>query len=104
MPFSLYRPCLIVKRGCLMLLTERAYCPNRFAYHRRWTREVRVGSVAIGGAQPIRVQSMTTTRTQDIDATFAQVVRLVDAGCEIVRITAPTLNDARAIGEVRRRL
>lgn len=77
---------------------------SRYAYQRRTSREVAVGSVGIGGRNPIRVQSMTTTRTQDVDGTFAQVVRLVEAGCEIVRITAPTLLDARAIGEVRRRL
>ncbi len=47
---------------------------------------------------------MTTTRTQDVEATLAQTIRLVDAGCEIVRITAPTVNDARAIGEISRRL
>ena len=86
------------------MLTERTYCPDRYAYRRRRAREVGIGTIAIGGAQPIRVQSMTTTRTQDIVATFAQAVRLVDAGCEIVRITAPTVNDARAIGEIRRQL
>src|SRR5205085_6970213 len=61
-------------------------------------------NLAIGGTQPIRVQSMTTTRTQDIEGTVAQTVRLVEAGCEIVRITAPTTADAKAIGEVKRRL
>jgi (E)-4-hydroxy-3-methylbut-2-enyl-diphosphate synthase len=87
-----------------MLLTTGAYTTSRFSYHRRHTREVAIGNVVVGGNQPIRVQSMTTTRTQDVDATFAQSVRLVDAGCEIVRITAPTANDARAIGEVKRLL
>src|SRR5262245_12789166 len=87
-----------------MTMTAGAYCATRFAYQRRRTREVAVGDVIVGGHQPIRVQSMTTTRTQDVDATLAQTIRLVEAGCEIVRITAPTANDARAIGEVRRRL
>src|SRR5687768_3734028 len=87
-----------------MLLTDLAYCASRFTYARRLTREVQIGSVAIGGHQPIRVQSMTTTRTQDIEGTLAQSIRLVEAGCEIVRITAPTANDAKAIGEVKRRL
>jgi len=50
----------------------------------------------VPGTQPIRVQSMTTTRTQDVEATLAQSIRLVDAGCEIVRITAPTVTDAQA--------
>ncbi|MGI9146178.1 MAG: (E)-4-hydroxy-3-methylbut-2-enyl-diphosphate synthase [Chloroflexota bacterium] len=88
-----------------MLLTSLpAYCGSRFTYQRRLTREVRIGNVGVGGVQPIRVQSMTTTRTQDVEATVAQTIRLVEAGCEIVRITAPTVTDAQAIGEVKRRL
>src|SRR6266567_1850007 len=87
-----------------MLLAAPVYCPSRFTYARRLTREVQIGTVAVGGTQPIRVQSMTTTRTQDIEATLAQTIRLVDVGCEIVRITAPTVTDAQAIGEIRRRL
>jgi (E)-4-hydroxy-3-methylbut-2-enyl-diphosphate synthase len=63
-----------------------------------------IGDVGVGGDNPIRIQSMTTTRTQDVDATAAQAERLVKVGCEIVRITAPTVQDARAIGEVRKRL
>jgi (E)-4-hydroxy-3-methylbut-2-enyl-diphosphate synthase len=87
-----------------MLLATPTYCASRFAYQRRLSREVAIGNVGVGGRQPIRVQSMTTTRTQDIDATLAQTIRLVDAGCEIVRITAPTVTDAQAIGEIKRRL
>ncbi len=87
-----------------MLTAARPYCPSRYAYRRRRAREVAIGSVVLGGSQPIRVQSMTTTRTQDVDATLAQTLRLVEAGCEIVRLTAPTVSDARAIGEVKRRL
>ncbi|MGH2387269.1 MAG: (E)-4-hydroxy-3-methylbut-2-enyl-diphosphate synthase, partial [Chloroflexota bacterium] len=86
-------------RGAPPLYTANPYHPWR-----RPTRVVMVGSVGVGGDHPIRVQSMTTTRTQDIDATTAQAIRLVEAGCEIVRITAPTVADARAIGEVRTRL
>src|SRR5919204_3363508 len=87
-----------------MLVAAPAYCPSRFAYQRRKSREVQIGTVGVGGTQPIRVQSMTTTRTQDVEATLAQTIRLVEAGCEIVRITAPTTQDARALGEVKRRL
>ncbi|MCC6177883.1 MAG: (E)-4-hydroxy-3-methylbut-2-enyl-diphosphate synthase [Chloroflexi bacterium] len=85
-------------------LARLPYCPDSFAYRRRTTRVVMVGSVGVGGTNPIRIQSMTTTRTQDVDATTAQAERLVRAGCEIVRITAPTIQDARAIGEIRTRL
>jgi (E)-4-hydroxy-3-methylbut-2-enyl-diphosphate synthase len=87
-----------------MLVAAPRYTLSRFRYQRRKSREVQIGNVAVGGDQPIRVQSMTTTRTQDVDATLAQTIRLVEAGCEIVRITAPTTADARAIGEVKRRL
>src|SRR5215212_9428776 len=80
------------------------YCASPYARGRRPTRVVMVGDVGVGGDNPIRVQSMTTTRTQDVEGTLAQVRRLVDVGCEIVRITAPTVADARAIGETRRRL
>src|SRR5919202_2770671 len=83
---------------------ERSLYALPYAYRRRPTRAVFVGEVGVGGSNPIRVQSMTTTRTQDVEGTVAQVRRLVDVGCEIVRITAPTVADARAIGEIRRRL
>lgn len=87
-----------------MLLATPSYTASRFAYQRRKSREVQIGNVAVGGNQPIRVQSMTTTRTQDVEGTLAQTIRLVEAGCEIVRITAPTVTDARAIGEIKNRL
>src|ERR671934_2971375 len=74
---------------------------NAFRYRRRATRVVMVGDVGVGGHNPIRIQSMTTTRTQDVAATAAQAERLGRAGCEIVRITAPTVRDARALGEGR---
>jgi (E)-4-hydroxy-3-methylbut-2-enyl-diphosphate synthase len=78
------------------------YVTDPYAYARRRTREVMVGNVGVGGDNPIRVQSMTTTRTQDVDGTAAQAIALIEAGCEIVRITAPTVQDARAIGESRK--
>ena len=71
------------------------YCENPFVYHRRKTREVKVGNVGIGGDNPIRVQSMITCDTMDTEASIQQTIELADAGCEIVRITAPTVKDAR---------
>jgi (E)-4-hydroxy-3-methylbut-2-enyl-diphosphate synthase len=85
-------------------LTALPYAPSAFAYHRRRTHAVMVGDIGVGGDNPIRIQSMTTTRTQDVEATAAQAERLVRAGCEIVRITAPTVQDAKAIGEIRKLL
>jgi len=68
---------------------------------RRLTREVSVGDVRLGGDNPVRVQSMTTTDTQDTQATALQVEQLVAAGCEIVRITAPSIRDAENLENIR---
>jgi len=73
-------------------------------YRRRPTCEVGIGEVGVGGRQPIRVQSMTTPATHDVDATVEQIRRLVEAGCEIVRVTVPSTRDAEALPEIRRRL
>src|SRR6184192_3293247 len=76
------------------------YCKNPFSYHRRKTREVKVGNVGIGGANPIRVQSMITCDTMDTEASIQQTMELAAAGCEIVRITAPTVKDARNLEHI----
>ncbi|HRI82928.1 MAG TPA: flavodoxin-dependent (E)-4-hydroxy-3-methylbut-2-enyl-diphosphate synthase, partial [Opitutaceae bacterium] len=68
-----------------------SYCVSRFHTVRRRTVEVKVGSVGVGGDNPIRVQSMTTSDTQDIAATVRQSIALAEVGCEIVRITAPNV-------------
>jgi (E)-4-hydroxy-3-methylbut-2-enyl-diphosphate synthase len=80
------------------------YCENPFVYHRRKTREVKVGNVGIGGDNPIRVQSMITCDTMDTEASIQQTIELADAGCEIVRITAPTVKDARNLENIVRGL
>ena len=74
--------------------------PDRFAPVRRRTLRVRVGNRWIGGDEPILVQSMTTTNTKDIDATVFQTLELAKAGCELVRITAPTQKDAECLQEI----
>jgi (E)-4-hydroxy-3-methylbut-2-enyl-diphosphate synthase len=86
-----------------MQVLQRAAKFTPYAGRRR-TRQVMVGNVGVGGSNPIRVQSMTTTLTKDVDATVAQVVRLVETGCEIVRVTTPTVQDARALGEIKAKL
>jgi len=68
------------------------------------THEVRVGSVGIGGANPLRIQSMTTSDTQDIDSTVRQAIALAEVGCEIVRITAPNPAAAKCLGPIRKKL
>ena len=77
-----------------------SYCENPFVYHRRKTREVKVGNVGIGGDNPIRVQSMITCDTMDTEASIQQTIELADAGCEIVRITAPTVKDSRNLEHI----
>ncbi len=81
--------------------TGARYCADPYSYHRRRTHEVMVGDVGVGGSNPIRVQSMTTTRTRDVEATVEEAARLARAGCEIVRITTPTPADARALKDIR---
>ncbi len=75
-----------------------------FRPERRRTRIVRVGDVEIGGENPIRIQSMTNTDTLDTAATVEQTIRLVEAGCEIVRVTAPSIREAENLKEIRRAL
>jgi (E)-4-hydroxy-3-methylbut-2-enyl-diphosphate synthase len=76
------------------------YCVDPLRYHRRKTREVKVGNVGIGGDNPIRVQSMITCDTMDTEASIQQTIELANAGCEIVRITAPTVKDSRNLENI----
>ena len=73
-----------------------SYCESIYRTVRRKTREVMVGKVGVGGKNPIRVQSMTTSNTRDVDATIEQIVRLADAGCEIARVTVQGKKEAEA--------
>ena len=77
-----------------------AYCASRFRSIRRLAREVKVGEVAVGGNNPLRLQSMTTANTLDVTATTRQTIELAEAGCEIVRITAPNVRAAEALGPI----
>jgi (E)-4-hydroxy-3-methylbut-2-enyl-diphosphate synthase len=78
-----------------------SYCASRFHPIRRQTVEVKVGSVGVGGANPLRIQSMTTSDTQDVAATVKQSIALAEVGCEIVRITAPNVAAAKCLQEIR---
>lgn len=68
------------------------------------TRVIRIGSRVIGGGNPILIQSMTNTRTEDVKATVEQIHRLEKAGCEIIRCTVPTLEAAKALGEIKKQI
>jgi (E)-4-hydroxy-3-methylbut-2-enyl-diphosphate synthase len=78
-----------------------AYTASRFRTSRRATVAVAVGSVGVGGANPIRLQSMTTSDTQDVAATVRQCIALAEVGCEIVRVTAPNVQAAKCLREIR---
>ncbi|MDR1497096.1 MAG: (E)-4-hydroxy-3-methylbut-2-enyl-diphosphate synthase [Puniceicoccales bacterium] len=78
------------------------YCPSRYRAFRRATNPVNIGGVRIGGENPIRIQSMTTSDTLDIAATVRQCVNLAQAGCEIIRITTPNHTAARALRDISR--
>ena len=71
---------------------------------REHTKVIQIGDRVIGGGNPILIQSMTNTPTEDVEATVAQILRLEQAGCEIIRSTCPTEEAARAIGEIKKRI
>ncbi len=79
----------------------QTYCPSLTRYQRWQTREVMVGDVGVGGKNPIRIQSMTTTDTLDTIGTIDQSIRMINAGCEIVRVTAPSVKEAENLQAIR---
>lgn len=81
--------------------TTNNYCASLTAYQRYKSHEVRIGSIGIGGNNPIRLQSMTTTNTMDTEATVAQSIRMIEAGCELVRITAPSKREAQNLQNIK---
>jgi len=80
------------------------YCIDLFQYKRFPTRSVKVGSIGIGGDNPIRLQSMTTKDTMDTEGTVSESIRMIEAGCELVRITAPSKNEAENLANIKREL
>ena len=72
--------------------------------NRRATKEIKIGNVWIGGNHPIAIQSMTNTKTEDVDATVKQILALEAAGCEIIRCAAPTMEAARAFAEIKKQI
>lgn len=84
----------------LSIPAVEAYCDDLWSCHRRASREVRVGQIGIGGENPVRIQSMTTSRGVDVEESVRQALAIARAGGELVRITAPTIKDAKSLGEV----
>ncbi len=83
------------------------YCANPFSRQRRLTREVKVGNVGVGGSNPVRIQTMLTSDTMNTTACVKEAIPILKAGCEILRLTAPSINDAKNlknfVAEIRRR-
>lgn len=84
--------------------SDKKYNNSLVQSQRFLTREVMVGNVGIGGKNPIRIQSMTTTDTMDTIATVEQTIRMIDAGCELVRITAPSIKEAHNLANIKAEL
>ncbi|MHB8579285.1 MAG: (E)-4-hydroxy-3-methylbut-2-enyl-diphosphate synthase [Ignavibacteriaceae bacterium] len=82
----------------------KTYCNSLTSYSRYKTREVYIGEIPLGGNNPIRIQSMTTTDSMNTIATVEQTIRMVDAGCEYVRITAPSKSEAQNLEEIKKEL
>ena len=81
-----------------------SYCNSLVRYSRRKTREVHIGEVPLGAHHPIRVQSMTTVDTMDTPGSVAQAIRMIEAGCEYVRITAPSIKEAQNLENIKKEL
>jgi (E)-4-hydroxy-3-methylbut-2-enyl-diphosphate synthase len=85
-------------------MLQGRYCNSLTEYSRFVTREVAIGDVPMGAGNPIRIQSMTTTDTMDTIGTVEQSIRMIEAGCEYVRITAPSIKEAQNLAEIKKQL
>lgn len=72
--------------------------------YREHTKIIKIGNKRIGGGNPILMQSMTNTKTEDVEATAAQILKLEAAGCDIIRCAVPTMEAAKALGEIKKRI
>lgn len=83
---------------------NKSYSPSLVEYKRRKTRVVNIGGVPVGGDNPIRVQSMTTVDTMDTMGSVEQCIRMIEAGCEYIRITAPSIKEAENLQNIKEEL
>lgn len=86
------------------ILLPGTYCNSKTSYSRYLTREVTIGDLPMGGNNPIRIQSMTTIDTMDTMGSVEQTIRMVEAGCEYVRITAPSMKEAENLANIKKEL
>ena len=94
----------LLKINMEVITENKIYCNSLTKYSRYKTREVMVGNIGIGGNNPIRVQSMTTTDTMDTIGTVEQSIRMIEAGSELVRITAPAVKEAKNLENIKNEL
>ena len=85
-------------------MSNKTYCNNLFSRERFLTSEVKIGELRMGGKNPIRVQSMTTADTMDTKKSVEESIRMIDAGCELVRLTAPSKKDAENLANIKAEL
>lgn len=85
-------------------LSDWKYCESLTAYKRRKTEVVNIGSVPMGGDYPIRIQSMTTIDTMNTQGSIQQCIRMIESGCEYIRITAPSMKEAHNLGIIKKEL
>lgn len=87
-----------------MNFNELYYCNSYFQFAKRLSREVFIGEVPLGGTNPIRIQSMTNTDTMDVESTVCQSIKMIESGCEYVRITTPTLKSVESLALIKKKL
>lgn len=87
-----------------MNFNQLYYCNPFFQFTKRYSKEVYIGEVPLGGNNPIRIQSMTNTDTMDVESTVCQSIRMIEAGCEYVRITTPTIKSVESLALIKEKL
>ena len=86
------------------MILNKFFSKGLFRYKRRESHTVKIGNSAIGGNNPIRIQSMTTADTMDTKSTVDQTIRMINSGCEFVRITAPSIGAAKNLSKIKNEL
>ena len=87
-----------------MNINQLYYCNSLFQFAKRTSREVFIGETPLGGNNPIRIQSMTNTDTMNVEATVCQSIKMIEAGCEYVRITTPTVKSVESLALIKKKL
>ena len=94
---------LIDSPNAHLIADGNQYAPSLWSYQRRETIPVQIGDLYMGSDFPIRIQSMTTVDTMDTQGSIDQAIRMIDAGCELVRITAPSVKEAQNLENIDRK-